>query len=730
MAPTLTVRQVVTPNVVDDVNFARVMKMDRCTTCHLAIDRARLREVSAAVHARTRTCPAYVGSDSPHPLATTGCTVCHQGLGGSTSFNDASHYPSNAKQRQEWEEKYHWHEPHMWDYPMLPTNMTEASCVQCHRQEIYVPNAPKLAVAYATFERAGCYACHKTKGFENLRKPGPILTKISGKLTQDWVKNWVRDPCADQERHLDAEGLVQLEQQRAGRPSAQRSGDQRGGRLSVRQQRAPTRPPSRRRRAATRKAGEQIVRSIGCLGCHIIDENDRAAVGPRRTFGQPLKSVGSKTTYAWLYNWVRDPKHYNPGTYMPDLRLTDPQVADVATYLTTLTGPAGTAGAGDADAGADRRGAARLPPQPDAAGRGAGAPGEDGHERQAARPRAARHRAVRLLQLPRHQRVRDDAADRRRPVGRGQQARHAPRLCVRRHRAFEARLVPSEAEGSALVRSGPRAGAAREAADARLPLQRGRERAAADGHHELPARRAAGVGAAAADGEARLHRARARARAPAELRRLSRDRRGWRRLSNGRERSDARAADADARRRQGAARLAVCVPAGADHDSAVAERAHADLRSRRRALERHHRLLRGDGKLDRVVPDLQPRRADEHGRPGTRAVRPAEVPAVPRARRDSGRSAAVEPGARSAHDARAAEAGVDSRLAAESRPDSARHAHAAVLADAAVSEVGVPAARRRCRGADSGDSGSLDDAQRRPESAAAQRRRRVRTDRA
>ncbi len=94
------------------------------------------------------------------------------------------------------------------------------------------------------------------------------------------------------------------------------------------------------------KAGEQIVRSVGCLGCHIIDENDRAAVGPRRTFGQPLKSVGSKTTYAWLYNWVRDPKHYNPGTYMPDLRLTDPQVADVATYLTTLTGPGGHAGAG------------------------------------------------------------------------------------------------------------------------------------------------------------------------------------------------------------------------------------------------------------------------------------------------------------------------------------------------------------------------------------------------
>jgi mono/diheme cytochrome c family protein len=340
MAPTLTVRQVVTPNVVDDVNFARVMKMDRCTTCHLAIDRRGYEKYPQPY----RTHPnlsAYVGSDSPHPLATTGCTVCHQGLGGSTSFNDASHYPSNAKQRQEWEEKYHWHEPHMWDYPMLPTNMTEASCVQCHRQEIYVPNAPKLAVAYATFERAGCYACHKTKGFENLRKPGPILTKVKGKLTEDWVKNWVRDPYAI--KNVTWMPKVWYNSNSNAPADHPRNEAEINAAVAYIFANSDTYTPE----VATPprgdpKAGEQIVRSIGCLGCHIIDENDRAAVGPRRTFGQPLKSVGSKTNYAWLYNWVRDPKHYNPGTYMPDLRLTDPQVADVATYLTTLTGPAGT----------------------------------------------------------------------------------------------------------------------------------------------------------------------------------------------------------------------------------------------------------------------------------------------------------------------------------------------------------------------------------------------------
>jgi hypothetical protein len=39
MAPTIKVQQIILPNVVDDVNFIRVPKMDRCQTCHLAIDK-------------------------------------------------------------------------------------------------------------------------------------------------------------------------------------------------------------------------------------------------------------------------------------------------------------------------------------------------------------------------------------------------------------------------------------------------------------------------------------------------------------------------------------------------------------------------------------------------------------------------------------------------------------------------------------------------------------------
>ena len=69
------------------------------------------------------------------------------------------------------------------------------------------------------------------------------------------------------------------------------------------------------------KNGEQIVKSIGCQGCHVVGEGSRSDAGPRRTFGQPLENIGNKTTYEWIYNWVRDPKHYSPSTYMPNLQI-------------------------------------------------------------------------------------------------------------------------------------------------------------------------------------------------------------------------------------------------------------------------------------------------------------------------------------------------------------------------------------------------------------------------
>ena len=342
MAPTIKIQQIILPNVVDDVNFIRVPKMDRCQTCHLAIDKAGYEKYPQpfTTHPNLDT---YLGSKSPHTIDKIGCTVCHEGMGQSVSFRDAAHTPSTAKQKEEWEKKFGWEEPHSWDYPMLPIKMTEASCAKCHKQEIYVPKGARLDLAYATFERAGCYACHKTKGFENIKKPGPILTKIDAKLSPEWVKNWIRNPKAVKpttwmprffynSNNSSPEDAVRNEVEINAIAAYLFANSDATYTPAVKS------PPH-----GDAKAGEQIVKSVGCQGCHVVGEGSRETAGPRRTFGQPLENLGNKTTYEWIYNWVRDPKHFSPATYMPNLRLSDAQVADVATYLVGLKGAQGDA---------------------------------------------------------------------------------------------------------------------------------------------------------------------------------------------------------------------------------------------------------------------------------------------------------------------------------------------------------------------------------------------------
>jgi len=342
MAPTIKVNQIILPNVVDDVNFIRVAKMDRCQTCHLAIDKKGYEKYPQPYTTHPKL-ELYLGGSSAHPIDRVGCTVCHEGMGQSVSFRDAAHAPADEKQKEEWEKNYDWEQPHLWDYPMLPTKMTEASCAKCHKQQVYVPGAENLAKAYGTFERAGCYACHKTRGFDtNIRKPGPILTKIDAKLTPDWVKNWIRNPRAVKPTTWMPRFFYNSNN--SSPEDAVRNEVEINAIVAYLFANSEKYDPAVKNPAhGDAKRGEEIVKSIGCQGCHVVGEGNRSEIGPRRTFGQPLENLGNKTTYEWIYNWVRDPKHYNPSTYMPNLRLTDAQVADVATYLSDLKGAGGDA---------------------------------------------------------------------------------------------------------------------------------------------------------------------------------------------------------------------------------------------------------------------------------------------------------------------------------------------------------------------------------------------------
>lgn len=215
-------------------NFKYVTRYDRCTTCHLGIDRPsytkeeltrlgqapsddqknRLRIARELLKERqdklgasadlgpgdlrdlsvlklsegkvTEYCAhprldLFVGANSPHPAEKFGCTSCHAGQGSATEFLLASHTPNDTKVRDHWVKEYGWEANHYWDFPMLPKRFVESTCLKCHHQvtdlirEGSLVEAPKLIRGYNLLRENGCFGCHEINGIKGGRWVGPDL---------------------------------------------------------------------------------------------------------------------------------------------------------------------------------------------------------------------------------------------------------------------------------------------------------------------------------------------------------------------------------------------------------------------------------------------------------------------------------------------------------------------------------------------------------------------------
>ncbi len=83
-----------------------------------------------------------------------------------------------------------------------------------------------------------------------------------------------------------------------------------------------------------------VFGSLSCVNCHTI--RGTPAVG---RFGPDLTHLMSRQTLAAgvltntndnLRNWVNDPQQAKPGCFMPAMKLTDPQLSQVVSYLGSL----------------------------------------------------------------------------------------------------------------------------------------------------------------------------------------------------------------------------------------------------------------------------------------------------------------------------------------------------------------------------------------------------------
>ena len=117
-------------------------RVDRCITCHIAIDKPQLALAEEPFTAHPGKFLEW------HPPEKFGCTVCHGGQGLATetaaAHGDVKH----------------------WEQPLLRGPLVQASCAQCHGDvQAIKAHVPLLTKGRELFQAKGCYGCHAIKDF-------------------------------------------------------------------------------------------------------------------------------------------------------------------------------------------------------------------------------------------------------------------------------------------------------------------------------------------------------------------------------------------------------------------------------------------------------------------------------------------------------------------------------------------------------------------------------------
>ena len=332
--PNFKIEQIVLKDLTDDVNFMRIPKVDRCITCHQGITNPDYKDAAQPFTTHPNL-ELFLASDSAHPMEEFGCTTCHGGRGRGTDFNSTGHAPSTREEAEKWKKKYGWHPIHHWETPMFPKQYVEAGCFKCHAGQEVIKGAEKLNLGLQLVEKAGCYACHTIEKYKTWPRSGPDLTKIASKVSKKWAYQWIKDPKSFRHNTWMPSFFGQFNNND---PASQKRVDQEIHAMvhylfthstDYTNQEIPFQGDS--------KKGEELVASVGCLGCHEIEHQPSSEKTTRqilmREHGPNLIGLGSKTTKSWLYNWLKNPKNFSHKTRMPDLRLSDQEAADIAAYL-------------------------------------------------------------------------------------------------------------------------------------------------------------------------------------------------------------------------------------------------------------------------------------------------------------------------------------------------------------------------------------------------------------
>lgn len=341
----LEVKQVVVEDLDKNEFDVPILRVDRCETCHLGIDRSGFEEAPPPF----RTHPNRETLLGRHPVSRFGCSVCHEGQGTALDYEKLvdGRVPDTP---HGFGREYGGSPNILWDFPLLRGDLVQSSCRKCHadRTEFFTAHkegegedaevkvvdlAPTLTKGLAMFETLGCHGCHPAAGFTDLPKVGPELTRIAHKVEPAWIVQWIQNPRSYlphgrmpnfgiSEEHAIAIAAYLFDKSEPDPPVP--------GRFT------PNASPER---------GKEIFQQVGCLGCHtmraVFEEKEPRTffklVG--KDFAPDLSNVARKIKDpGWLFRWLKNPKAIRPSTQMPSLRLTDEEASALTAFLMTRSG--------------------------------------------------------------------------------------------------------------------------------------------------------------------------------------------------------------------------------------------------------------------------------------------------------------------------------------------------------------------------------------------------------
>ena len=315
-----------------------------------------------------------------HPVDRFGCTPCHGGQGQALTAK-AAHALTHAE---------YWLSPvlgldeHTGRTSEETKGYMESNCRRCHdgvmkldygvdpETEAPVDYAPNLTKGLALFEDLGCHGCHAVEGYsaiDNINNVGPSLAKVGSKIKDTaWLESWIKEPEAylpntTMPNFFPADGMSQVVYLKNG---GKRTGvvTETDGGIEIKTDDGTVYPypddyvlrivdevksiaaylaamndtsldeasVNYSTSESVIKAGEETVKTVGCLSCHAVD-------GLGSDFAPALDSVGAKVTPNYLRQWISDPKSYDPDTSMPSLRLSTREIDNVVAYLMSLQQP-------------------------------------------------------------------------------------------------------------------------------------------------------------------------------------------------------------------------------------------------------------------------------------------------------------------------------------------------------------------------------------------------------